>query len=163
MFLKALWIFCVPCMDNTGYSAYVCFCAGRRSEMQSSVPGIWWDMKGCVSENVQRFWQHVMHVWMIVEYSEMCWCMMHGHVIKHSEMVVMCAGHFGVRGCRGVEGIRMTLKISKMHKCQNMWKYGSTCVEWVHTHHQGVRQPYAGQPRRSRDLNARLGVRGGGG
>ena len=30
----------------------------------------------------------------------------------------------------------MTLKISKMHKCQNMQKYRSTCVERVHTHHR---------------------------
>ena len=29
-------------------------------------------MKGCVSEDVQRFWQHIVHVWMIVEYLEMC-------------------------------------------------------------------------------------------
>ena len=61
---------------------------------------------------------------------------MHGHVIKRSEMVEMCAGHFGVRGCRDVEGIQMVLKISEMRKCQNMRKCGFTCVEQVHTHHQ---------------------------
>ena len=48
----------------------------------------------------------------------------------------MCAGHFGVRGCRDVEGIRMVLKISEMCKCQSMRKCGFTCVEQVHTHHR---------------------------
>ena len=135
MFPKVLQIFCVPCIDNTGYSAYVCFHAGQCSDMRYNVPGIWWDTRRCVSVKVRRFWQHIVHVWMIVEYLELCWCVMCGHVIKHSEMVDVCAGHFGVRECKGVEGIWMMLKISKMHKCQNMRKYGSTCVEQVHTHH----------------------------
>ena len=135
MFPKVLRIFCMPCVDNTGYSAYVCFHAGRCSDMQYSVPGIWWNVKECVSAEVWRFLQHVTHVWIIVEYSEMCWCVMRGHVIKHSETVDMCAGHFGVWGCRGVEGVWMVLKVSKVRKCQNMRKCGFTYVEQVHTHH----------------------------
>ena len=135
VFLKVLRIFCMPCVDNTGYSAYMCFHAGRCSDMQYNVPGIWWNVKGCVSAEVWRFWQHGTHVWMIVEYSEMCWCVMRGHMIKRSEMVGMCAGHFGVRRCRDAEGIRMVLKISEMCKCPNMRKCGFTCVERVHTHH----------------------------
>ena len=136
MFPTVLRIFCMPCMDNTGYSAYVCFHAGRCLDMRYSVPGIWWNMKGCVSVNVQRFWQDVAHVWMIVKDLEMCWCIMCGHMIKHSEMVDMYAGHFGVWGCKPVEGIWMVLKVSKVHKCQNMRKCGFMCVERVHTHHQ---------------------------
>ena len=31
-----------------------------------------WNVKGFVSAEVRRFWQHVTHVWIIVEYSEMC-------------------------------------------------------------------------------------------
>ena len=31
-----------------------------------------WNVKGCVSAELRRFWQHVTHVWIIVKYSEMC-------------------------------------------------------------------------------------------
>ena len=31
-----------------------------------------WNVKGCVSAELRRFCQHVTHVWIIVEYSEMC-------------------------------------------------------------------------------------------
>ena len=82
---------------------------------------------------------------------------MHGHVIKHSEMVVMCVGYFRVQGCRGVEGIQMVLKISEMHKCQNMRKCGFTCVERVHTHQhmpqcQGRGMITGGRKEDARDL-----------
>ena len=76
-----------------------------------------------------------------VEYLEMRWCMMHGHVIECSEMVDMCAENFGVWEHKGVEDIRMVLKTSKVCKCQNMRKCGSMCVEWVHTHHWG-KEPF---------------------
>ena len=59
-----------------------------------------------------------------------------GHVIRYSEMVDMCAGHFGVWECKGVEDVWMVLKTSKVHKCKNMQKCESMRVEWVHTHHQ---------------------------
>ena len=64
----------------------------------------------------------------------MCeWRWIFGDVIKHLEMVDMYAENFGVWECKGVEGIWMVLKISEVHKCQNMWKCGSMCAEQVHT------------------------------
>ena len=135
MFPKVFQIFCVLCVDNTRYLAYVCFHAGLCSEMQYSVPGIWWDTKGrCVCRCAKVLATHSTCV-DDVEYSEMCWCVMHGHIVKHLEMVDMCAGHFRVWECKGIEGIWMVLKTSKVCKCQNVQKWGSTCVEKVHTHH----------------------------
>ena len=49
----------------------------------------------CVYKYV-KFWQHVVHVWMIVKCLEMCRCVMCGHVMECLEMVDLCAGHFGV-------------------------------------------------------------------
>ena len=80
-----------------------------------------------------RFWQCVVSS---IKYSEVYLCVICGHVIRYLEMVDMCAGYFRVWEHKDIEDVQMVLKTSKVHKCRNMRKCGSMCVEQVHTHHQ---------------------------